>query len=52
VNRLEAWRPRVETLFKRLDTARESSALPEEPMNEAEVRDWLLSVRRERFIAN
>jgi predicted nucleotidyltransferase len=46
---LEAWRPRVAALFERLDTARDSSALPEEPTNEAEVRDWLLSVRRARF---
>lgn len=49
---LQAWRPRVEALFKRLDTARESSALPEEPTNQAELRDWLLSVRRARFIAD
>jgi predicted nucleotidyltransferase len=46
---LEAWRPRVEALFARLDAAREASVLPEHPANEAEVRDWLLSVRRARF---
>ncbi len=49
---LEAWRPRVDALFERLDLARESSALPEEPTNEAEVRDWLLSVRRAKLIAS
>jgi hypothetical protein len=46
---LDAWRPRVEALFGRLDEAREASALPEEPSNEREMRDWLLAVRRARF---
>ena len=46
---LEAWRPRVNGLFARLDEARETSALPEEPANESEVREWLLAVRRTRF---
>jgi hypothetical protein len=46
---LEAWRPRVEALFRRLDEARERSPLPEEPGNEGEVRDWLIAVRRSRF---
>lgn len=46
---LEAWRPRVDALFEKLDAARETSLLPEEPPNENEVRDWLLDVRRGRF---
>jgi predicted nucleotidyltransferase len=46
---LDAWRPRVESLFARLDEARETSVLPEEPSNEREIRDWLLGVRRARF---
>ncbi|MGH7436774.1 MAG: nucleotidyltransferase domain-containing protein [Polyangiaceae bacterium] len=46
---LDAWRPRIERLFARLDEAREASPLPEEPANEPEVRDWLLAVRRARF---
>jgi len=46
---LDAWRPRVDALFARLDEARETSALPEEPENEREVRDWLLAVRRAKL---
>lgn len=46
---LDRWRPRIEALFGRLDAARESSVLPEAPRNEAEIRDWLLGVRRARF---
>jgi predicted nucleotidyltransferase len=46
---LDAWRPRIEALFAHLDSARESSVLPEEPPNEREVRDWLLGARRARF---
>jgi predicted nucleotidyltransferase len=46
---LEQWRPRVDRLFVRLDKAREKSPLPEAPPNEAEVREWLLAVRRARF---
>lgn len=46
---LEQWRPRVDGLFVRLDGAREKSPLPEAPPNEAEVREWLLAVRRARF---
>lgn len=46
---LESWRPRVDALFERLDRAREASPLPEEPANEPEIREWLLSVRRARF---
>ena len=38
--------PRVDRLFARLDEARERSALPEEPANESEVKEWLLAVRR------
>ena len=47
---LEEWRPRVDGLFARLDEAREKSILPEEPANEIEVREWLLAVRRTRFV--
>jgi hypothetical protein len=46
---LDAWRPRVDRLFARLDEAREISPLPEEPANEPEVRGWLLAVRRARL---
>jgi predicted nucleotidyltransferase len=46
---LEAWRPRVDGLFARLDEARRTSALPEDPVNESEVKEWLLAVRRTRF---
>jgi predicted nucleotidyltransferase len=46
---LEAWRPRIERLFGRLEEARARSLLPEEPANGAELREWLLSVRRSRL---
>jgi predicted nucleotidyltransferase len=46
---LDAWRPRMESLFAALDTARDASVLPEEPANEDEVRAWLMTVRRARF---
>lgn len=45
----EAWQPRIEALFRRLDNARSRSSLPEEPPNEDEIRTWLLGVRRSRF---
>jgi predicted nucleotidyltransferase len=45
---LEAWRPRIDALFRRLDAARETSPLPEDPSNEEELRDWLLAARRTR----
>jgi hypothetical protein len=41
--------PRVEALFRRLDEARDSSLLPEQPPNEDELRAWLLGVRRSRL---
>jgi uncharacterized protein len=46
---LDAWRPRIEGLFARLDEARDRSPLPEAPANEVEILDWLLAVRRARF---
>ena len=46
---LDKWRPRIESLFTRLDEARDASPLPEAPTNAEEVRGWLLSVRRARF---
>jgi predicted nucleotidyltransferase len=46
---IEAWRPRVDALFARLDEAQTTSPLPEAPTNEAEVREWLLAVRRSRW---
>lgn len=46
---LEAWRPRLDGLFVRLEEAREKSPLPMEPPNEVDIRDWLLAVRRTRF---
>jgi predicted nucleotidyltransferase len=48
---LDAWRPRVDALFARLDEARDRSVLPEEPPNEPELRAWLLGVRRAKFDA-
>lgn len=46
---LAMWRPRIDELFVRLDSAQENSPLPEQPPNEPEVRKWLLTVRRSRF---
>jgi predicted nucleotidyltransferase len=46
---LEAWRPRIDALFVQLNQAHERSALPEDPPNEREMRDWLLGVRRAKF---
>lgn len=46
---LESWRPRVDTLFRRLDAARVTGPLPEAPSNEDELRAWLVDVRRRRF---
>lgn len=45
----EAWRPRIDALFGRLDAARAASPLPEEPTNEDELRAWLIAVRSSRF---
>lgn len=44
-----AWRPRLDALLSRLDAAVERSPLPPDPPNEAEVREWLLSVRKARL---
>jgi uncharacterized protein len=46
---LERWMPRLSDVFARLDRARDESPLPEDPQNEAEVRAWLLEVRRKDF---
>jgi predicted nucleotidyltransferase len=46
---LDGWSPRVEALFAALDAARDASVLPEDPVNESEVRAWLMTVRRARF---
>jgi predicted nucleotidyltransferase len=46
---LVEWRPRVDQLLLRLDRAKERSPLPEDPLNEAEIREWLLAVRRAKF---
>jgi predicted nucleotidyltransferase len=46
---IEAWRPRVDALFARLDAAHAASALPEHPPNQEELRAWLLGVRQARF---
>jgi uncharacterized protein len=45
---LDAWRPRIEALFERLNRAREGTGLPEEPGNVSELREWLVAVRRAR----
>jgi uncharacterized protein len=47
---LVQWRPTVDGLFVRLDEAREKSPLPEDPLSEPDVREWLLAVRRSRFM--
>jgi predicted nucleotidyltransferase len=46
---LAAWRPRLATLFTELDRARETSPLPEDPSNEAELEAWLVDVRKARL---
>jgi predicted nucleotidyltransferase len=46
---IDAWRPRVDALLRRLDEARETSPLPEAPPNQEELRAWLLDVRRSRL---
>ncbi|MGH7281843.1 MAG: nucleotidyltransferase domain-containing protein [Polyangiaceae bacterium] len=46
---VETWRSRIESLFTQLDVARDRSPLPEEPRNEAEIREWLLAVRTARL---
>jgi predicted nucleotidyltransferase len=46
---VDAWRPRVDALFERLERAREGSPLPQDPTNEGDLRAWLLEVRRARF---
>ncbi|WP_394830622.1 nucleotidyltransferase domain-containing protein [Pendulispora rubella] len=46
---LDAWQPRIDTLFQKLDTVRDTSPLPEEPSNTEEIRSWLLRVRKEQF---
>ena len=45
---LDDWRPRIDALFGRLDRARDTSPLPEEPPSVSDVRDWLVAVRRRR----
>ena len=48
---LEAWRPRLDVVLKRLDTTRDSSSLPEDPPIEAvrALEAWLVGVRKSRF---
>lgn len=48
---VDAWRARVDRLLGRLDAARDSSVLPEDPANVAEVEEWLLAVRASRLSA-
>jgi len=45
----DAWRGRIQRLFQALDEARESSILPEEPVNASEVEEWLIETRRSRW---
>lgn len=44
----EAWRPRIDALFARLDAARDASLLPWEPTTR-KFEGGLLAVRRSRF---
>lgn len=46
---LDAWRPRIDTLFARLVEAQRESPLPEAPANQSEVEAWLLAVRRSKL---
>lgn len=46
---IDRWRPDIQRVFTRLDSAHETSGLPAEPANESEIRDWLLAVRRARL---
>jgi predicted nucleotidyltransferase len=46
---LDLWRPRIATLFQRLEHAHATSSLPDHPPNEAEVREWLIAQRRARL---
>lgn len=46
---VDRWRARVDGLFVRLDEARASSVLPEEPPNAAEVEEWLMTIRASRL---
>jgi uncharacterized protein len=45
----ETWRSRIDLLFNCLERARDTSSLPDGPANEAEIREWLLAVRRSRL---
>ena len=48
---LEAWRPRLDTVLSRLDLARNTSILPEDPPEQAvrALEAWLVGVRKSRF---
>lgn len=46
---LASYKPRVDALLARLDASVERSPLPDEPPNEAELREWLLAVRKARL---
>lgn len=43
---LDAWRPRLHTLFENLEGAHQRSSLPDEPPNVAEINQWLVETRR------
>ncbi|HSP81687.1 MAG TPA: nucleotidyltransferase domain-containing protein [Myxococcaceae bacterium] len=45
----EHWRAQVGRAFELLDSARERSVLPEEPVGADELEAWLLELRRSRF---
>jgi uncharacterized protein len=47
---VDAWKPRLDALFDRLDSAHATSALPEDPPNAQEVRDWLVDVRTRQLL--
>jgi predicted nucleotidyltransferase len=46
---LTAWRPRLASAMKGLDDAFARSALPDEPLNAAELETWLVETRRSRL---
>ena len=46
---LDVWRPRLAAAMKGLDDALARSALPEEPVNAAELESWLVDTRRSRL---
>jgi predicted nucleotidyltransferase len=45
----DAWQTTIDSLFTRLDEARDRSPLPDEPTNTAELEAWLIETQRARL---